>query len=277
MTDETNQGDDSRPKKARSPNFPFISLEKAVERAEALYQNHRREPARLIGLAPSWGYSPKSSGLLQSVGALKQFGLLEDSGSGEDRKVWLTDLGVKIVADERPGAKDAAKREAVYSPTLFSEYLPRWHPTRPSDAHCISELSIDRGFTDTAARGFLKVFDESVRFANLSDDEDGTDDGYVDDDGQDVETTGQPQTVTEKVATEAPRHSFAESVSKIAKALELSNRPLRERLQLTFNSDTLAVAATLKTTDEVDQLIGSLKAMQSLLPSKDEVEDGMAG
>src|SRR3954451_2391259 len=90
------QQDQVTRKKERSPAFPFIPLRRAVERAQSLYENHRREPARLAAVAPSWGYSPKSSGLLQTVAALKQFNLVEDMGSGDDRKIVLTKLGQTI-------------------------------------------------------------------------------------------------------------------------------------------------------------------------------------
>jgi len=99
---------DSKPKKERSPNFPFIPLKKAVDRAEALHANHKKEAARLVAIAPSWGYGVKSSGLLQTVAALKQYGLVEDLGSGEDRKVQVSDLARRIIVDQRPGAREEA-------------------------------------------------------------------------------------------------------------------------------------------------------------------------
>ena len=77
---------EDKAKKERSPSFPFISLEKAVARASTLFDKHKREPARLSAVAPTWGYGVKSSGLLQTVAALKQFGLIEDFGSGDDRE-----------------------------------------------------------------------------------------------------------------------------------------------------------------------------------------------
>src|SRR5262245_36165423 len=96
---------DDRAKKDRSPSFPFISLPKAIERARILAENHKRSPARLLTVAPSWGYGAKSSGLLQTVAALKQFGLIDDLGSGDERKIVLSDLAWKILMDARLGAK----------------------------------------------------------------------------------------------------------------------------------------------------------------------------
>ncbi len=117
--------DESRPKKERSPNFPFIPLKKAIERAEALHANHKKEAARLVAIAPSWNYGNKSSGLIQTVAALKQYGLIEDLGSGEDRKVQVSDLTRRIIVDQRPGAREQALKEAARSPKLFAEYIEK--------------------------------------------------------------------------------------------------------------------------------------------------------
>lgn len=159
---------DLKPKKDRSPSFPFIPLGKAVDRARAFAENHRRSPARLISVANTWGYAPKSSGLQQTVAALKQYGLMEDSGSGDERKFQLSELAWRILMDSRPGAREQAVKEAALRPRLFSEYATQWLPERPSDSHCVSELHLDRGFTPDAAGLFLRVFDDTVRYANLS-------------------------------------------------------------------------------------------------------------
>ncbi len=167
----SHDGDTDKVKKERSPSFPFISLPKAIERLRTLHANHRFQPARVISIATSWGYALKSSGLLQTVAALKQYGLIEDAGSGGERKIQITDLGRRILQDERLGAREAALKEAARNPRLIAEYLPHWVPVRPSDSHCISELQLDRGFTEIATKAFLHIFDDTVSFANLKNDD----------------------------------------------------------------------------------------------------------
>jgi hypothetical protein len=158
---------EDKARKERSPSYPFISLPKALERAKAFDEAHRRNPARLASVAETWGYSSSSSGLLQTASALKAYGLLEDNGRGGDRKTQLTDLAQRILHDTRPGAREAATREAALRPRLFAEYAEKWLPMRPSDSHCLSELRLDRGFTEAAASMFLRSFDETVTFAGL--------------------------------------------------------------------------------------------------------------
>lgn len=254
-------------KKERSPSFPFIPLRKAVERAQALYENHRREPARLAAIAPSWDYSPKSSGLIQTVAALKQFGLIEDLGSGEDRKVVLTKLGQTIVADQRPGARENALKDAARSSSIISEYLPKWLPDRPSDAHCVSELHLDRGFTEEAAKAFLRIFDETVSYAKL-----------------DEEAANSPEAIREVLGGDEdddlppshPRSRPSEADHPAAfqtTPTPRGFRPLNERLKVATDGKTLAVTATLETEGEVEQLIAILNANKLVLPKKVEVPE----
>lgn len=248
-------------KKDRSPSFPFIPLRRAVERAQSLYVNHRREPARLAAVAPSWDYSPKSSGLLQTVAALKQFGLVEDLGSGEDRKVALSKLGVTIVADQRPGAREAALKEAARSSSIIGEYLPKWLPHRPSDAHCVSELHLDRGFTSEAAKAFLRIFDETVAYAKLDED-----------------AANSPETVSATLSDDesddAPSFRPGSSppivhhLEALTSATARGHRPLNERMKVATDGKTLAVTATLETEPEVDQLIAILTANKVVLPKE---------
>ncbi len=73
-------------KKARSPQFPFIPLEKAISRArefEAVYGQNAGRPTNVV---KTWQYTEKSSGGIQTVAALAAFGLLQDEGGGEQGK-----------------------------------------------------------------------------------------------------------------------------------------------------------------------------------------------
>lgn len=263
--------DHHKPKRDRSPAFPFIALRRAVERAQSLHENHRREPARLAAVAPSWGYSPKSSGLLQTVAALKQFNLIEDMGSGDDRKIVLTKLGQTIVADQRPGARENALKDAARSSAIIAEYLPKWLPDRPSDAHCISELHLDRGFTEDAAKAFLRVFDETVSYGKL-----------------DEEAANSPEAISETLNSSdeddgmPPSHprSRSRAMEDDVPPVQVSPRgarPLHERLKVALDGKTLAVTATLESEAEVEQMIAILNANKVLLPKKVEVPEPTTG
>jgi hypothetical protein len=163
----TDSNVEERGRKERSPSFPFIPLRKAIDRAVAMFAAHRRSPARISVVGETWAFSPSSSGLVQTVAALRAYGLLDDVGRGEDRRLQISDLATRILSDSRPGARESAIHEAATKPKILAEYLQEWLPTRPSDAHCISELTLDRGFTPDAAASFIRVFDDNISFAGL--------------------------------------------------------------------------------------------------------------
>jgi len=162
---ETTPAETPKKKKERSPSFPAITLTKALEKAGQLYVAAKRHEMRIGDVATAWGAGAKSSGTQQAIAALIAFGLVEDSGSGDARKFKVTDLAFKALEDQRPGAKAGALAEAALMPKLIAEYAEKWRDGRPADGICTSELRIDRGFTDEGARAFLKVYDDTIRYA----------------------------------------------------------------------------------------------------------------
>src|SRR5690606_17547047 len=112
----------------RSPAYPFIALDKAVARADALRRAVGKNDTRVVSAVHHWGYGPKSSGGIQTVAALKHFGLLEDSGSGQDRRVKLTDLANRILLDQRPNSIERQEliKRAALNPKMHQELWERW-------------------------------------------------------------------------------------------------------------------------------------------------------
>lgn len=152
------------PKKERSPNFPSITLTKAIERIRAIYDAAKRHETRMADLAAAMNSGVKSSGTLQTVAALVAYGLLDDSGSGESRKFKVTDLAFKALEDQRPGARELALAEAATKPKIIADYAELWADGRPSDPISISVLRIDGGFTEDGAKTFLRVFDDAISY-----------------------------------------------------------------------------------------------------------------
>jgi len=159
----------ARKKKERSPGYPGINLEEAIERARQLYQEERRNYAPVSAILEHWGYQPKSGAGLVALAALKKFGLLEDEGSSQNRRGRLTDAAFRILADSRP---DSAERQdlikqAALTPTIHRELWEQFNGDLPSDANLDYELRTRRHFTDSAARDFIREFRETVGYAGL--------------------------------------------------------------------------------------------------------------
>ena len=162
---DTNGPSSTLNKKERSPNFPFITLSKALERARTVYSATKRYDARLADMANALGTGVKSSGTLQTLSAMISYGLLEDNGSGDTRKFKISELGFKALEDNRPGAKETALAEAALKPKLIAEYFALWGDDRPIDSISVSELRMERGFTEDGAKAFLRVYDDAIRYA----------------------------------------------------------------------------------------------------------------
>jgi hypothetical protein len=62
---------------------------------------------------------------------------------------------------------DKGIQEVALRPRLIADYWEQWKGYRPSDHECISELHIEKRFTQDAAKRFLTVFDETISYAKL--------------------------------------------------------------------------------------------------------------
>jgi hypothetical protein len=156
-------------KKHRSPAYPFIPLEKALQRAREFYNSERRHAAPVGAAIKCWGFSEKSSGGQQTVGALKQYGLMSDDGSGGDRRIRLTELALKILLDEVPNSADraAALRAAALAPKLFEDMFSLWGLDLPSDETIRTLLRRDKGFNDDVLPAVLRSYKETLSYSGL--------------------------------------------------------------------------------------------------------------
>jgi hypothetical protein len=166
----TEQATEPRKKKPRSPSYPGIALQEAIEKARTLYKAEGRHAPPVSAILDLWGYKPKSGGGLVALAALKKFGLVEDEGAGADRRAKLSEQGFAIVVDERAESPDRENliREAALKPAIHAELWQKYNGSLPSDATMAYELKRDRGFTESGAREFIQQFKETVAFARLA-------------------------------------------------------------------------------------------------------------
>jgi hypothetical protein len=154
-------------KKDRSPQFPFIPLGKAVDRAREFESQYGKHDARPALAVKHWGYAEKSSGGIQTVAALLAFGLMEGAGSSQDRRIKMSELGMCVLKETRGDKQAEALKKAALRPKVMHELFEIWGPKRPPDPECISTLHLDKAFTEEAARRFLHVFDATISYAGL--------------------------------------------------------------------------------------------------------------
>ncbi len=165
-------------RRQRSPSYPGIGLEAAIERARVLHQKEGRNTAPNDAILHDWGYGPKSGPGLVTIAALKRFGLLVTEGAGRAR---LSNLGLSIILGERDSPeRDEAIKQAALMPGIHREIWDKYKGHLPSDATIGVFLRLDKGFTDGAADELIRQFRDTVSFAELSE-SDELSDGYQDD------------------------------------------------------------------------------------------------
>lgn len=154
-------------KRQRSPSYPGIGLEAALERARSLYGEEGRNAAPNEAILQHWGYAPRSGPGLVTIAALKRFGLLASEGVGKSR---LSNLALSVILDEREVSpeRDEAIKQAALMPRIHKELWDKYEGQLPSDATLRHFLRLEKGFTDSAADELIRQFRETVSFAQLT-------------------------------------------------------------------------------------------------------------
>ncbi|MGB3503490.1 MAG: hypothetical protein WBA44_17855 [Mesorhizobium sp.] len=180
MADE--QPADDKPKKDRSPSFPFIALPDAIKRLQAFDQTFGRHPAPGVKVGLAWGMKDKSSQAYQILAALKAFGLVKYEGSGPQLKAMLTDDARTYLRAQQDSIKNEVVKRVALKPAQFQKFWSIWGADRPPDPVCLDQLILQHAFTDSAANNFLKVYDATIAFAGLSNSDTVIGDDVGDDD-----------------------------------------------------------------------------------------------
>ncbi len=160
---------DHKKARVRSPAYPAVNLKEAIDRAKAVYRHEKRAAAPVAVVSGHWGLDIKSSGALRLIAALKQFGLLVEEGSGEDRKVRLSDRALDILLAESDESPDriAAIKAAALSPKIHRMLWDSNNGNLPSDATIKSHLVRKLEFNDAHVDKFIREFRSTIEFAKL--------------------------------------------------------------------------------------------------------------
>jgi hypothetical protein len=179
---ESGSTNEAAKKRLRSPAYPYFNLETAIARARSFHQHEGRNAAPLAVAGTHWGYEAKSSAAAQAAAALMSFGLMQDEGTGDKRKVKLTQDGLKILLDKRPESheRDELVKNAALSPKIHKQIWDKWG-AGISDDNLRHALLFDWEvpFNENSVDSFIREYRDTIRFAKLSESdklnaEDGT-------------------------------------------------------------------------------------------------------
>lgn len=166
MAEETNNANATKMKKPmhRSPNYPVIGLEKAVERVTTLYEQGKLHPIPITTVYQMWNYSPSTGS--QNVAALKAFGLIDVSGEKDARQIRVTENARKVIMNHPD--RTAILKEMVLNPSLYNEVWSKYHGDLPVDSVIRNYLVFERNFNENAVDDFIREFRASIAYANLN-------------------------------------------------------------------------------------------------------------
>jgi hypothetical protein len=236
----------------RSPNFPGLSLEEAVESAREIFDKSRHAEIPREVVAKDLGYSGLTGRSIIILGALNQFGLVENTSKG-NMKV------SQLAADILHGYPESTRLEALYKagrePNLFRAIFEKFDNHIPSD-NAVRSFLIQSGFTNDGAEKALKTFTETNRFLEVK--------GACQTDGDetfDNQNTG--------AGNQGPEQKPMQSTTQsLAPEKPSGNAIFWNKGSLDFNlsSSGLVIAGMTNSASELESYIVKLQALVALLP-----------
>ena len=248
----------------RSPNFPYISLERAIELIRILFKNYRRSLVPFDTAMTTLEFSPKSSKAKQVMAALSSYGLADTEGKGDDKQIKISDLGYNVIIDDRPVSveRDRFCREAALSPNLFKTLYEKFPHNIPSDEVLSHELKVRHDFNPDSVLDFIKVYRQTMTFAKVYEsgimEEENT--GSVEQ--EPIRETGKAMT---QVLSPRPSHDtkvFGVPMPDISER-EIANYPIK--------GGTIRLLASGPVTQKaIDKLIKMLELSKEEFPENDQ-------
>ena len=160
--------------KERSPAYPAISLKVAIDRLERFDNKFKRHAAPFRHVGTAWGFTAGSSQSNTIMAALKSYGLIQYEGSGNNRKVTISEEGRTYLRAQQDEIKKGVIRRAALKPKAIAMFWPMWGVDRPIDDICLDELILKHSYNSRAAPVFLRVYDETIAYAGLTDSDKNT-------------------------------------------------------------------------------------------------------
>lgn len=154
----------------RSPAYPFFGLGEAIKKTRDLWDAQRKGEGHLDSVVHALGYNGRNGASLRAIAALNHFGLTEESGSKDNRRLRLTDLAQDIIhLPDEDEKKLSSLKKAALMPTIHQILWERYQSTLPSDAIIKSFLVRDKSYNESATVDVIKNYRESFNLAKLGD------------------------------------------------------------------------------------------------------------
>jgi hypothetical protein len=146
--------------KGRSPNYPQMILEEALERVRRVYDAEHTHTADKEVIANVLGYSSLNGASVATIGTLRRYGLLEDEGAG----LRVSDDAVTVLElPKGDSERSAALKRLAFMPSLFAEIKDTFGDTLPSDVN-LRHYLIKKKFLPKAADEAIRTYRANLEF-----------------------------------------------------------------------------------------------------------------
>ena len=143
--------------KHRSPNCPQIPFREALVKARPVYDEEHTHPSPRLVIANDLGYTGLSGRAVSTLGALRQYGILD--GSGDSLRI-SKDAVICYEMDDSREKREAMQRMA-FAPALFHELREQYGDTLPGDGNLRHQL-VTKGFSSASAEDVIQVYKANV-------------------------------------------------------------------------------------------------------------------
>lgn len=152
------------PKKDRSPNYPKITLEAAVEAARQLHLKIGKAKVAPAVAAGALGYGGMNGAALTKLGAINQYGLIDRERGAN---IGISQLALRIFHPISARQEQDAKRESALTPRVFNDLFTSGFHMASEDV--LSNHLIHSGFTLEGAKRAASVYKANSAYSKLDD------------------------------------------------------------------------------------------------------------
>lgn len=237
-------------KRARSPNYPAISLREAALQLRQLFDRIQRHKAPKEAVLKGLGYGGWNGASATALSAHIKYGLLERLEKDEFK---ITDLGMRLMFHQSPKEYADALYEAATNPPLFAEMLIEYQNTVPHE-DIIRPRLIRQGFAQGAVATVIESFRDTMEFVTANSGRHMPDAPSV------TEAPPSPPSRPASAPLQAqPRHET--TVEPPAKG---------EPFRVSFTGKGIEITAKISSPSDADDLIAAINALKLLLrPASD--------
>lgn len=162
----TNQTEKKKRKAGkRSPSYPMLSLDEAIEKAKVLWEKDKNNSIPIEAVYEHLGYRSKAGYAARVLAALKKFNLIFEKQDDILLTEEAVDLALHSPTEEH--YKETVKKLAL-SPSIYEKLFNEYNGKLPSDANLRIKLIKDYEFNPESVDDFLTNFRRTIDFAGLS-------------------------------------------------------------------------------------------------------------